>query len=464
MTLRAGVATATITPPFGRPPGAWRLRTGLADGTRDPLLARSLVLDDGEREVALVAVDLAFVGRELTDEVRAQVRELTGIPPNALLINASHNHSAPSLPRDSGVAPLAKVPGYERYAATLPDFIAGAVYAAHCHRRPARIGAAMGRAAGLSVNRVHPAEPVDDATCVLRVEGEDGRPIAAVVAFACHGTTIGGHTLLWNADFPAPLREAVGRALPGVECLFLQGCAGDVAPWDCWLGNPDARPMTFENRDRLGEALAMEAVRVWRRIGTSGGARLAADARVVSLRRRQLPWSDEQLATVDARLQAQTEPAYPEVWPEDLHGSMSAQRFPLLYQRGAAAMYLDMRRREDEPLRAEVQALAIGDAAIVGNPFELFNLPGRWIRERSPFATTFVLGYCNDYLGYLPRTEDLDLIADVALEDILDQDRYRWAYGMTNTNVARGELDRLLDASADALRAVHRDVTGVLAS
>ena len=36
--------------------------------------------------------------------------------------------------------------------------------------------------------------------------------------------------------------------------------------------------------------------------------------------------------------------------------------------------------------------------------------------------------------------DDLALIADVPLEDMLDQDRYRRAYGLAKTNVAPGEL------------------------
>ena len=103
-------------------------------------------------------------------------------------------------------------------------------------------------------------------------------------------------------------------------------------------------------------------------------------------------------------------------------------------------------------MQAEMQALAVGDVGIVGNPFELFSQLGRRMRELSPFGTTLVLAYTNDYLGYLPSAQEFDLVNRVPLEEVLDQDRYRWAYGITNTNLERGEGERVVDAGADVLR------------
>jgi hypothetical protein len=206
----------------------------------------------------------------------------------------------------------------------------------------------------------------------------------------------------------------------------------------------------------VGGALAAEVRRVLPTIFTASEGELAAESSVVPLRRRRLPWSDADLDRVERRLAAESEPPFPEAWPEEVHTATSAQRFPLHYQRGAFSMYRDMRRRQDVPVQAEVQALAVGDTAIVGVGFELFSGPGRAVRDRSPFRTTLVLGYCNDYLGYLPPTEDFDRIADVPLDEVLDQNRYRWAYGITNTHLDRGEIDRLLAEADGALRAVRR--------
>jgi neutral ceramidase len=49
-----------------------------------------------------------------------------------------------------------------------------------------------------------------------------------------------------------------------------------------------------------------------------------------------------------------------------------------------------------------VQVLAIGDAALVGIPGELFVEFGLEIKQRSPFAHTYVAGLANGCVGYLP--------------------------------------------------------------
>lgn len=441
----------TITPPPGLPAGCWSARTGLAEGVHDELQAQALVLAYGERRVALVSADIVFAGAELTAQVRRRVHELTGIPAEAVLVHATHNHSAPSLSRGCAVAGLRDVPGFGAWAGLLPELLAGAVYAAERRLRPARAGAAVGLAEGTSVNRVDSSRPVDASVPVLRVDATDGTPIAIVVSFACHPTSIAGGTLLWNTDFPGPLRAAVEEAHPEATCLFLQGCAGDLAPWDHWLGNADARPQTFAHRDELGRAIAAAALAVLPGIETRRDARVAACSTGLELQRRRLPWSEAELAAVAAELAAQEQPLYAERWPDGVHSADSARTFPLAYQIGAVTMYAELKRLEAEPFRTELQALAVGETAIAANPFELFSGPGLEIRARSPFPTTFVLGYSNDYGGYLPPDDDLGRIEPVPLREVLDQSAYRWAYGITNANLARGEARRVVSESAKLL-------------
>jgi hypothetical protein len=451
--MLAGVARVDITPPLALPLRCWAARTARANAAHEPLLAQALVLRDrDDHSVAIVAVDLPHVGRGLTDSIRERARTL-GV--QSLLINASHTHGGPPLNLGGGVTWTTEDPEYAAYAAILPELVFGAVYSAHHHVQPVRIGSGWGRVEGVSVNRVRHTDAVDDSVQVVRVDTLDGAPLAILSSFACHGTCMAGHVPDWNADFAAPLRDCVQREFMGAECLFLQGCAGDVAPWDFWMGNPHPRAHSYANRDELGHELGTEVAHVATGLETAADGRVAATSTILPLRRRQPPFTDSELEEVATDLRNRPEETYPPLWPPDIHTVNSAQRYPLPYQRGAVGMYRNMRLRRDEPLQAEVQAIALGDAAIVANPFELFNGPGQQIRSASPFSgATLVLGYSNDYLGYLPRIEDFLQIADVPLAEVLDQDRFRWAYGMTNTHVHPGELDKLVDASIDALRGV----------
>jgi hypothetical protein len=434
------------------PVGCWAARRCLAEGAREPLLAQALVVSDGERTAAIVTMDLVFAGRDLTDTVRARVQELTGIPPEAVAVHASHNHSAPSLSRGSGVAGLKDAAGLEGYTAVLPDHVAGAVYAAWKRLRPARVGSGVTRAPGLSGNRTRRERPVDDSLTVIRVDGADGSPLAALVSFTAHPITIGGITREWDAEYPGPLRAAIEEAVPGLEPLFVQGCAGDVAPFtDWWFGNWEASRHSYEARDELGGKLAAFAVPLYEQIETAPDARVAAASEWLDLRRRRHDYSRDELRAVMDEWQSRPEPEWPETWAPELHTMTSAQRYPASYMWGALTMYLDMVERADVPVRTEIQAIALGDAAIATNSFELFNEAGSNIKAASPFATTVAAAYTNDYLGYLPPSEDLALVDGVPLREILDQDRYRWAYGITNCNVDRGEVERLIDASAALL-------------
>jgi len=67
-------------------------------------------------------------------------------------------------------------------------------------------------------------------------------------------------------------------------------------------------------------------------------------------------------------------------------------------------------RRQLKPLQAEqretwLQAIAIGDVAVVGVPAEYFTGLGVELKKRSPFPHTVVAELANDWIGYLPDRE-----------------------------------------------------------
>ncbi len=413
------------------------------------MLAKALVLSTDAESVAVISCDLLLVGETLVASIRKRVQDLTGIPASNVLVNASHNHTAPIL-EDTGAASL--LYGSSRfgaYTANLTDLIAGAAYGAFRRREPARVGFGTTTAAGITVNRVWPTRLLTDRVTVMRVDARNGRPIAVVVSFACHGTCIGGHTLEWGADFPAALRTEVEGAV-GAECLFLQGAAGDIAPFDFWFGNEHPQPMGFETAARLGGALARSTLSCLDGIATQDEIALESRSASVALDRRRIDTDPRILDALEADIRARHDPPTRDEWPLTLHTTNSAQREPADYQLGVIAFIRDLASRAGAPVPAELQAIRVGESALIAMPFEPFSEVASRIAARSTIDVT-VLGYSNGYQGYLPASEAARGLADLAIHELLDQDRSRWAYGITNAHMAPEGADRVEDASVALL-------------
>src|ERR1022692_2717068 len=110
-----------------------------------------------------------------------------------------------------------------------------------------------------------PTSPVDPTVMVLRVDGENGNPIAVLVNYACHPVVLGPENLQYSPDYPGQMKRTVEEAFPGAVCFFLQGGAGNINPYY------DKTPLT-ENAVGLmretGRTVAAEVLRVMSEIKT----------------------------------------------------------------------------------------------------------------------------------------------------------------------------------------------------
>ena len=93
--LKAGAATADITPEKWPVELIGSFSRRLAGHAWDRLNARALVLDNGETRLAFVTVDSCLVPRTLFDEANRRAAKLCGMPADYILTAATHTHSAP---------------------------------------------------------------------------------------------------------------------------------------------------------------------------------------------------------------------------------------------------------------------------------------------------------------------------------------------------------------------------------
>src|SRR4051794_7325156 len=93
--LLAGAGQADITPPqTGYYLGGWTRADRLAEGQSTRLYANALVLQRGDRKIALVAAELFAIPAGLQADVAKQVASL-GFDRTSILLAASHTHSGP---------------------------------------------------------------------------------------------------------------------------------------------------------------------------------------------------------------------------------------------------------------------------------------------------------------------------------------------------------------------------------
>ena len=277
LPLRAGVARADITPAGSMPMYGYNNRKcGPANGTHDPLYAKAVVLAAGDSRLAIVTLDLGSI---VSHNLQRMVADKLGIP--TLLLAASHTHSGPLFIGYGSTSEPAP------YLAELESKIFDAVRRASDQMFPARLAIGRGslqlgynrlllrddgRARALfdNLERI-PYGPVDPEFVLLQVEDASGQPRALLVHYACHAVVLGPTSCKYSADWPGFMMAKVESAMPGVQCMFVQGGAGDINP--LWEGRTGKEDEDFRTTKTMGELMGAEVLRA------RGTIRLAAENR-----------------------------------------------------------------------------------------------------------------------------------------------------------------------------------------
>ncbi|MBW3630706.1 MAG: neutral/alkaline non-lysosomal ceramidase N-terminal domain-containing protein [Gemmatimonadetes bacterium] len=409
--FRAGAATSNITPALGSSING-NMQDARAAHVHDELHVRALALDDGQTRLMIAVVDNCMVPREVFDEAKRLVQEHTGLPPEHMLMSATHTHSA-----GTAVA-IFQSEADPEYLEFLTVRIADAARRAMNNLEPARVGWGTGQVPDQLFNRrwrmrpgtippnpfggtdqvrmnppagspdlLEPAGPTDPELSIVSIQARDGRPIAILANYSLHyvgGTKEGELSADYFGAFAERMQEllAADRLDPPFVGMMSNGTSGDVNNTD-HRRKYAARPAYAQIR-AVSATVAAEALRVYRAIPHADWVPLAA-------RQTEL--------TLGVRLPG----------PADLE---RARRI-MLGARGPS-----MQTREEIYARETVllgghpssvpvllQVLRIGDLAIAAIPCEVFAEIGLELKRRSPFPATFTISLANGYNGYLPTPE-----------------------------------------------------------
>lgn len=451
--LVAGAGRADITPPTGRFQWGWFESTAVALGQQTRLFARSLVLQQGDRKVALVAADIGAVPGGLAQEIAERLRA-RGFTTSDVIIAATHTHSGPTgyftYPYFNRVYPTTETPTELDVAGSIDRQLYGflikrivaSVVRADRDRSPAVAGWGHTALNDLTENRsveahlanhgIHEAygegsasmdpdgvdHTISPAVDVLRVDklvGGRRVPIGAWSSFAAHATVNPPSFTYYTGDYIAAadrLLEARIRRSAGVpagqEVVNVYGASdgGDVSAALHRRGPAWAHEVGDRVADRMWTA--------WRRAGLDLRADLALDS----------SWT--RVCFCGQQVTGGQVSDTPVVGAPQLTGSEEGRGplyaitgVPLEGTRLPASSGAQGRKAEASRISGEVpqevplSVVRIGDRLVVTIPGEISSGMGRRVREAvleaaegHDIAGVSIAAYANEYLYYFTTPEE----------------------------------------------------------
>ncbi len=342
-------------------------------GIHDRIYHKIVALDDGKTQFFIISSDICLYSPSEYDKVVSRLQKQYGINPLNVWWTVTHTHSAPEVgpPGIYGVYMGNRVQHKidSAYTLMIEDKLINGIIEARKNLVPARLGVGWGFSQA-NINRravdidgkaslgLNPDGPVDRRIGLLRIDKEDGSPLALIANYPIHGTVLGDKNLQVSGDAPGIVSEYVEQKI-GVPVLFINGAAGNLAPIYSVYPTPAAGHLN-QFRVLLGDKILEANKKIFASIDT---VKLFAGSLIVETPRKPgLGWSADM------------------------------------------AKYTNTTKAGINMVRLPVRFLKINEeVAIWSLPVELFCEISNEVRERSPFPYTFYFGYTNGWFGYLPN-------------------------------------------------------------
>ncbi len=415
--LLVGAGKACIDPA----PDMYPMPTRFAEceALYDSCYCRAIAIDNGKDKIIFLTYELSDqpTVKDLTDKIE----EATGWPAGHIVIAVTHNHSSPCddvRAKDDRGREI-----QNRYREIELSAGVAACKQAVESLRPARFGYGETESF-INVNRDlqtpygywvegrNLAGYSDKTLAMIKFVDMDGHLIAAILNHGTHATNIylmrdfDGKTKL-SGNFPGIacrfVEEHYGN---GAICMWTSGAAGNQNPLfshGMQYEYPDGYSTTISYPDGVGY-MQMEY------IGRMHGADAVKGLDSFDAVHTQMP--------IHHVKKVFDLPAQKRVIPEDEKGvdfrkaenMLNAGPRPEPYEPPQPAVYPEMEDDPDHPVPMRMQAVMLGDIAIVCAGAELYAQIGRDIKETSPYRHTIVITHTQNirHVGYIMDKSSVD--------------------------------------------------------
>lgn len=317
------------------------------------LYVRALVLEKGSTRVAIVSVDNLGWPAALGDRSRALIK---GIPPENILIGATHTHSAPDaygFPDEEGHTDVDL-----KYLDWCVHQIADAVNEAAGNLQPASLKTAVAEAKGKIAYNYYAPDLYDPRCGVMQLLDSSGKPMATLVNYAIHPEVIGSEQSILSPDLCGPLCDDIESQGGGVA-IFMNGAQGGMVTADNRLaGGKEARD--WAECIRIGRLLAGNALDIISNAPVQKKPELYCASKIVAF-----PIDNPVIKFI-------------------------FQHSPIHYQ--------DVR---NDSVFTRLNLLNIGTAQVLTIPGEALPNIGYYVKRHMKTSSPFLFGLTNDAFGYI---------------------------------------------------------------
>lgn len=431
---RVGVARCEITPPVGIYHRMWGAALhDRATGVHRPLEATLLWVEPVSATLGdprlLLSMDHCILDRQELHAIRDAMHQKSGIPRECISIALSHTHGAGWMSRTRSDLPGGELlgPYLDGLAARMGELASEAQQ----NVGPASIVYGLGRC-DLAEHRdffdeqrqqfvcgFNPDGKADDTLMLARIIDTHGKPLATILNYACHPTTLAWDNTLISPDWVGAMREVIERD-EGGPCLFLQGASGDLGPREGFVGDTavadrNGRKVGYAALSALasmpppgteyrysGPVISGTAIGTWRHVDIPEDTKGALDRWYWESFVVDLPYRHD-LPTIEQTISER------EHWSEE---EDKARKVADERRVRDCRAQVEQRTRQLNRLNnlvagrsypLEVQFGIIGEAAWVFVPGELYQVFQMTLRERFAPIPIFVTTLTNDWQpGYIP--------------------------------------------------------------
>lgn len=412
--LQVGTAAVDISPTVF----PMQLRSGKSDYVHDPLHVRAIAFQNGEGRAVLALVDAIGSGREMTDEVKAKVAKKTGWKVEEMLVSGTHTHTAPK----GGDTSPGRIAYEQRRKEGLEEALTKAiqslepakvgyasdeepseVYNRRWHLKPGTMdrnpmgGLDQVRTNAPRGNLVKPAGPTDPDVSVVDVRNRRGKALGLIANYSLHyvggipkaykdGREFGMASADYYGEFARIMPYRIGGSKPpeNFVAMMTNGTSGDINNIDFYSKRAPRAP--FEQIRVVANKTADAAWRATKKIETYNENPLVAMRQREVILNYRIPGKEDLKKALELM-------------------KLSSKERNEINTRSSSVATRTIEYSDPDFIKTEpviIQAIRIGDQAIVSLPFEVLVEIGLEIKAKSPFPDTFTISLANGGYGYLP--------------------------------------------------------------